>query len=43
MRVETQIGYKSMKYIQRIVVDNKLDDGGEKGSIRNGWSWYVGI
>jgi len=43
LRVETQLGYKSMKYLQRIVVKNEFDDGGEKGNIQNGWSWYVGI
>lgn len=43
LRVETQLGYKSMKYLQRIVVTRELDDGGEKGNILNGWSWYAGI
>jgi DMSO/TMAO reductase YedYZ molybdopterin-dependent catalytic subunit len=43
LRVETQLGYKSMKYLQRIVVTDELDDGGEKGNIQNGWSWYAGI
>jgi len=43
LRVETQLGYKSMKYLQRIVVTEELDDGGEKGNIQNGWSWYAGI
>lgn len=43
LRVERQIGYKSMKYLQRIVVTDKFDDGGEKGNIQNGWAWYTGI
>ena len=43
LRVETQMGYKSMKYLQRIVVRDEFDDGGEKGNIQNGWSWYAGI
>ena len=43
LRLERQIGYKSMKYLQRLVVTDTFDDGGQKGSIRNGWSWYVGI
>ena len=43
LRVETQLGYKSMKYLQRIVVKDEFDDGGEKGNIQNGWSWYAGI
>lgn len=43
LRVETQIGYKSVKYLQRIVVGDEFDDFGENGSIPNGWAWYVGI
>ena len=43
LRVETQIGYKSMKYLKRIVVSDTFDDGGEKGNILNGWAWYNGI
>ena len=43
LRVERQMGYKSMKYLQRIVVTNEFDDGGKSGNIQNGWSWYVGI
>jgi DMSO/TMAO reductase YedYZ molybdopterin-dependent catalytic subunit len=43
LRVERQLGYKSMKYLQRIVVTDEFDDGGEKGNIQNGWSWYAGI
>lgn len=43
LRVERQIGYKSMKYLKRIVVEDNFNDGGESGSIQNGWSWYVGI
>ena len=43
LRVETQLGYKSMKYLQRIVVRDDFDDGGKKGNIQNGWSWYAGI
>ena len=43
LRVETQMGYKSMKYLERIVVTSELDDGGAKGNIQNGWAWYVGI
>ena len=43
LRVERQIGYKSMKYLKRIVVKDEFDDGGEKGNIRNGWAWYNGI
>jgi DMSO/TMAO reductase YedYZ molybdopterin-dependent catalytic subunit len=43
LRVERQMGYKSMKYLQRIVVRDQFDDGGKQGSIQNGWAWYVGI
>ena len=43
MRVPTQMGYKSMKYLQRIVVKDVFDDGGEKGNPQNGWAWYAGI
>ena len=34
LRVETQLGYKSMKYLQRIVVKDEFDDGGKKGTFR---------
>jgi DMSO/TMAO reductase YedYZ molybdopterin-dependent catalytic subunit len=43
LRVERQMGYKSMKYLQRIVVTDTFDDGGKNGSIQNGWAWYTGI
>ena len=43
LRVERQIGYKNMKFLRRIIVTETFDDHGEAGSIRNGWSWYVGI
>ena len=43
LRVETQLGYKSVKYLQRIVVKSEFDDGGDKGDIQNGWAWYAGI
>ena len=43
VRVETQLGYKSMKFLRRIVVTDKFDDGGPQGNIQNGWSWYAGI
>jgi len=38
LRVETQIGYKSVKYLQRIVVTDNFVDPGDTG-----WSWYTGI
>ena len=43
LRVETQLGYKSMKYLRRIVVTDNFDDPGKRGLIQNGWSWYAGI
>ena len=43
LRVERQMGYKSMKYVRRIVVADRFDDGGMKGNIQNGWAWYTGI
>jgi DMSO/TMAO reductase YedYZ molybdopterin-dependent catalytic subunit len=43
LRLERQIGYKSMKYVRRIVVADEFDDGGMSGSIQNGWAWYNGI
>ncbi len=38
VRVETQIGYKSVKYLQRIVVTDDFVDPGNTG-----WAWYTGI
>ena len=43
LRLERQIGYKSMKYVRRLVVADEFDDGGVSGSIQNGWAWYNGI
>ena len=43
LRVERQLGYKSMKYLSRIVVTDEFADGGKKGNIENGWAWYTGI
>jgi DMSO/TMAO reductase YedYZ molybdopterin-dependent catalytic subunit len=43
LRVERQLGYKSMKFLSRIVVTSAFDDGGKAGNIQNGWSWYAGI
>ncbi len=38
LRVETQIGYKSVKFLKRIVVTDEFVDMGDTG-----WAWYVGI
>ena len=41
LRVETQLGYKNVKFLQRIVVTDKFTDAGP--DITSGWSWYTGI
>jgi len=38
MRVERQIGYKSVKYLKRIEVTDEFLDFGDIG-----WAWYTGI
>jgi len=38
VRVEKQIGYKSVKYLQRIVVTDEYVGPGDIG-----WAWYTGI
>jgi DMSO/TMAO reductase YedYZ molybdopterin-dependent catalytic subunit len=43
VRVETQLGYKSVKFLEHIVVKNEFDDLGKIGPLQNGWAWYVGI
>lgn len=43
VRIETQLGYKSMKFLRRITVTEAFDDNGRQGNIQNGWSWYAGI
>jgi len=43
LRVERQLGYKGLKYLHRLVVTSEFDDGGTKGDLANGWSWYTGI
>jgi hypothetical protein len=41
--VETQLGYRSMKYIQRIVVTDSLAYLEKAGVFKSDWSWYAGI
>jgi DMSO/TMAO reductase YedYZ molybdopterin-dependent catalytic subunit len=43
LRIERQLGYKGLKYLHRLVVTSEFDDGGTKGDLANGWSWYTGI
>jgi DMSO/TMAO reductase YedYZ molybdopterin-dependent catalytic subunit len=38
LRIEKQIGYKSLKYLEKIVVSDEFMDFGDTG-----WAWYVGI
>jgi DMSO/TMAO reductase YedYZ molybdopterin-dependent catalytic subunit len=37
-RVETQVGYKSIKFLKSVVVSDDFIDNGDIG-----WAWYVGI
>jgi DMSO/TMAO reductase YedYZ molybdopterin-dependent catalytic subunit len=39
LRLETQIGYKSIKYIKKIEASDVFVDYGED----TGWAWYTGI
>lgn len=39
LRVERQIGYKSLKFLRRIVVADHFDDFGKESN----WAWHVGI
>jgi len=46
MRVPRQLGYKSMKFLNRVVLTDSLDDLGDgRGSADadGGYSWYAGI
>jgi DMSO/TMAO reductase YedYZ molybdopterin-dependent catalytic subunit len=38
LRLETQIGYKSLKFLERILITDDFVDMGDSG-----WAWYVGI
>ncbi|WP_156256422.1 molybdopterin-dependent oxidoreductase [Sandarakinorhabdus oryzae] len=40
LRVERQIGYKSVKFLRKIVVTDVFRDTGD---IKSGWAWYNGI
>ncbi len=40
LRLERQIGYKSLKFLRRIVVSDRFQD---LGNISGGWAWYNGI
>ena len=43
LRVERQLGYKSLKFLDRILVTDSFADMGKLSEPRNGWAWYVGI
>ncbi|HYB32913.1 MAG TPA: molybdopterin-dependent oxidoreductase [Steroidobacteraceae bacterium] len=43
LRVEKQLGYKSLKFVHRILVTDRFEDQGKFGEPQNGWAWYVGI
>jgi DMSO/TMAO reductase YedYZ molybdopterin-dependent catalytic subunit len=44
LRVERQIGYKSLKYLRKIfVTEHFVDPAGAASLIKAGWSWYNGI
>jgi DMSO/TMAO reductase YedYZ molybdopterin-dependent catalytic subunit len=43
LRVERQLGYKSLKFLHHIVVTDRFEDLGKLSEPRNGWAWYVGI
>jgi DMSO/TMAO reductase YedYZ molybdopterin-dependent catalytic subunit len=46
LRVARQLGYKSVKYLSRIMVTDSLKnvkDGLGSSSPGLGWSWYAGI
>jgi DMSO/TMAO reductase YedYZ molybdopterin-dependent catalytic subunit len=43
LRVETQLGYKSLKFIRKIVVTDDFNDTGTLGPIQTGWAWWAGI
>ena len=43
LRLERQMGYKSMKFVRRLIVADEFDDGGMSGSIQNGWAGTPGF
>ena len=43
LRLETQLGAKSLKFRNRLTGVDEFDDGGPIGAIQNGWAWYMGI
>jgi DMSO/TMAO reductase YedYZ molybdopterin-dependent catalytic subunit len=43
LRVERQLGYKSLKFLHRILVTDRFEDLGKLSEPGDGWAWYVGI
>jgi len=43
LRLETQLGWKSMKFLRRLVVTDTFDDHGPNNNLQLGWAWYGGI
>lgn len=46
LRVERQLGYKSLKFLSRMTVTDRVDnikDGTGSGSFADGFAWYAGI
>ncbi len=45
LRVPRQLGYKSVKFLERLVVADNLDEFPAKGSsdLKYGYAWYAGI
>jgi DMSO/TMAO reductase YedYZ molybdopterin-dependent catalytic subunit len=46
LRVPRQLGYKSVKFLDRLVLADSLDgfgDGSGQSSVNDGYAWYAGI
>lgn len=46
LRVPRQLGYKSVKFLDRIVVTDSLNGFGNglgQSSVNDGYAWYAGI
>jgi len=43
LRVERQMGYRSMKYVRRVVATDEFNAGDPSGIVQAGWAWYTGI
>jgi DMSO/TMAO reductase YedYZ molybdopterin-dependent catalytic subunit len=46
LRVPRQLGYKSVKFLDRLVLTDTLHglgDGSGQSAVNNGYAWYAGI